>query len=290
MENMFSELKPLGIDAGRNVDIFEEATRRKKASTSNDKQKEVLEETDFIFDKTMECPVCGKKFKTKQVKVGRARFVGTEMDLRPLYKGIDSVKYDAVVCLDCGYAALSRDFPHVSQRQIKNIRESISKNFKSPGECEGAYSYNLAIQRYKLALYVAIVKHDKMGERAFLCLKIAWLYRGFRKNIPENDAEYEKKTKQLEKYETEFIENAYRGFLKAMEKERPPICGMNDSTLSYLLSDLARRCGKYEHAERFVYAVLTDRQATAKVKEKARIELEIIRSEKKENENKASDR
>ena len=35
-------------------------------------------ETDYIFDKTIKCDVCGKEFKTKQVRTGKARFVGTD--------------------------------------------------------------------------------------------------------------------------------------------------------------------------------------------------------------------
>ena len=35
-------------------------------------------ETDYIFDKTIKCDVCGKEFKTKQVRTGKARFIGTD--------------------------------------------------------------------------------------------------------------------------------------------------------------------------------------------------------------------
>jgi len=41
-------------------------------------------ETDYIFDKTIKCDVCGKEFKTKQVRTGKARFIGTDDILKPL--------------------------------------------------------------------------------------------------------------------------------------------------------------------------------------------------------------
>ena len=47
-------------------------------------------ETDYIFDKTIKCDVCGKEFKTKQVRTGKARFIGTDDILKPLYEGIDT--------------------------------------------------------------------------------------------------------------------------------------------------------------------------------------------------------
>ena len=40
-------------------------------------------ETDYIFDKTIKCDVCGKEFKTKQVRTGKARFIGTDAVLKP---------------------------------------------------------------------------------------------------------------------------------------------------------------------------------------------------------------
>ena len=40
------------------------------------------DESTYVFDKSMNCPVCDADFKTKQVKTGKARFLGTEADLR----------------------------------------------------------------------------------------------------------------------------------------------------------------------------------------------------------------
>ena len=59
-------------------------------------------ETDYIFDKTIKCDVCGKEFKTKQVRTGKARFIGTDDILKPLYEGIDTCKYDIIMCPHCG--------------------------------------------------------------------------------------------------------------------------------------------------------------------------------------------
>ena len=55
-------------------------------------------EKDLLLDKSYKCPVCGAAFKSKTVKSGRAKSIGTDLDLRPKYSGIDVVKYEAVVC------------------------------------------------------------------------------------------------------------------------------------------------------------------------------------------------
>lgn len=74
-------------------------------------------ETDYIFDKTIKCDVCGKEFKTKQVRTGKARFIGTDDILKPLYEGIDTCKYDIIMCPHCGYAASLRLFGHHTENR-----------------------------------------------------------------------------------------------------------------------------------------------------------------------------
>ena len=74
----------------------------------------VKDESNYIFDKSMNCPICDMDFKTKQVKTGKARFLGTEEDLRPKYTGIDTIKYDVCMCPYCGYASTIREFNNVT--------------------------------------------------------------------------------------------------------------------------------------------------------------------------------
>jgi len=281
MDNLLFGLEELGIKKTNGVDIFQEEKGDNRPKTkieepTTSEQKEV----DYIFEKTMTCPVCDKSFKTKQVKIGKARFISTDSDLRPRFEGIDTVKYDAVVCLHCGYAELMRNFNSVTSRQIKDVKENICSTFKGITNEIGEYSYPVALQRYKLALYNGVVKHSKLSERAFICLKIAWLYRAQIESLPKDMEDYAKVAREYAINELMFTKNAYEGFFKAIEKEMPPICGMDDTTVNYMLSDLARRCQDYENAERFAFAVIGSRSASAKIKEKARAELEIIKKEK----------
>ena len=86
-------------------------------------------ETDYIFDKTIKCDVCGKEFKTKQVRTGKARFIGTDDILKPLYEGIDTCKYDIIMCPHCGYAASLRLFGHHTEKQRQAVRDNVSSRF-----------------------------------------------------------------------------------------------------------------------------------------------------------------
>ena len=63
------------------------------------------------------------------VRTGKVKLISADTDLRPKYQLVDSLKYDALVCPKCGYAALSRFFKFMMPAQAKLIRENISKNF-----------------------------------------------------------------------------------------------------------------------------------------------------------------
>lgn len=281
MDNMLFGLEELGIKTTNCVDIFqEEKVDNRTKNTAEVQAAPENKEADFLFEKTMTCPVCDKTFKTKQVKIGKPRFVGTDSDLRPRFEGIDTVKYDAVVCLHCGYGELMRNFNSISSRQIKDVKENICSTFKGITNELGEYSYPVALQRYKLALYNGVVKHSKLSERAFICLKIAWLYRGQIEALPKDTEDYDKIARDFAINELMFTKNAYEGFFKAISKEMPPICNMDETTVNYMLADLARRCQDYDNAEKFAFAVIGSRSASAKIKEKARTELDIIKKEK----------
>jgi len=281
MDNLLFGLEELGITKTKDIDIFQEekGNDRNKMKIEEQATSEI-KESDYLFDKTMTCPVCDKSFKTKQVKIGKPRFIGTDTDLRPRYENVDTVKYDVVVCLHCGYAEFMRNFNSISSRQIKDVKENISSTFKGITNELGEYSYPVALQRYKLALYNGVVKHSKLSERAFICLKIAWLYRAQIESLPKDSVDYAKVAREYAINELMFTKNAYEGFFKAISKEMPPICGMDETTINYMLSDLARRCQDYDNAEKFAFAVIGSRSASAKIKEKARVELQIIKKEK----------
>ena len=140
-----------------------------------------------MFDKTYTCPVCDHEFKSKMVRTGKAKLVSADTDLRPKYQGIDPLKYDAILCPKCGYASLNRYFNFVMSSQAKMIREKISATYHYVPEGEKVYTYEEAITRHKMALLNTIVKHGKTSERAYTCLKIAWLFRGKREEMMQGD-------------------------------------------------------------------------------------------------------
>lgn len=282
MANLFAGLENLGIKIDKGIQVFEEEKKDPKKGQAAEKQqvKEIVEE-DLIFDKTYECPVCGTSFKSKMVRTGKAKLIGADTDLRPRYQVVDPLKYDAILCPHCGYASLNRYFNFVMSGQIKLIREQISAgfNYEEPENVK-IYSYDEAITRHKLALLNTVVKKGKTSERAYTCLKLAWLNRGKAEEM-KKEKKPEEEIKAIQEEEMQFLQNAYEGFNTAFSRETFPMCGMDIYTVTYIVAELARRIGKIEDAKKWVSKVLVARDAGRRVKEKA-LELKEMLKEDSE--------
>lgn len=278
MSNLFSGLEEFGLGKLSNdLEVFENKEVAQKKEDAETEAVPEFSEADILFDKTMTCPVCDQTIKARTIKTGRVKLLSADTDLRPRYQDVDSLKYDAIVCPNCGYAALRRFFSYMTSGQAKLVKEKISANFKGINQEMEVYSYDDAISRHKLALVNAIVKNSKLSERAYICLKTAWLLRGKRETLPKDTADYKNVTVQLQEEENDFIEKAYRGFKDAFAKESFPMCGMDEVTCTYLVADLARRSGEFDDASRWISRVLVSRNANDRIKEKARDIKELIR-------------
>ena len=270
MGNIFSGLEAMGLAGLSEVKIYEEEKVEPVKKQILEPQVHIVTEEELIFDKKMTCPVCDIEFKVKTVKSGKPKFLGADTDLRPKYVGIDSIKYDAIVCPDCGYAALSRFFSYMTSAQARLIKDNVSASFRGLPETGSVYTYEEAIARHQLALYNAIVKKAKSSERAYTCLKLAWLFRGMKENPPEDVKDIDNFKMECYKNELEMLKNAFEGFTVSRAKEDFPICGMDQWTFDYLLADLAARLGKYDIAAKLASSIIVARTANTKLKERAR--------------------
>lgn len=278
MGDLFSGLEEFGLKNLNGMNIYEKEETKEEGGLTK-KVAPKLVESDFLFDKTYTCPVCDNMFKSKMVKVGRVKLLSADSDLRPKYQTVDSLKYDAIVCPKCGYAALNRFFNYMTMNQSKLVREKISATFKPLTEQGDMYTYDEAIMRHKLALVNSIVMNAKFSEKAYTCLKLAWLFRGKSESLPVDTKEIEKVRLALKKQEDEFLANAYEGFCTAIMKEGYPMCGMDENTVLYLVAELARRCKKFDESLKLLSKLLVSRDANERIKQKAREIKDKIREE-----------
>lgn len=265
MAGLLSGLGQFGLDGLENMDLYEKPKKKEEGEKAP-----VMQEQDFLFDKTFTCPICDREFKSRTVKIGKAKLIGTDPDLRPKYEQVDLLKYDIIMCPHCGYAALSRFFKFVTSPQAKRIKENISKNFKPVTEQKETYTYDEALERYKLTLANAIVKMTKPSEKAYICLKAAWLLRGKAEHLDREDPEYEKKKKEINAQEDEFLRNALEGFLAARQTESFPMCGMDESTVDYVISVTAAKFEQFDVASKLISQIILSPQTNPRMKEKAK--------------------
>lgn len=274
MAGFRSSFQTLGLGDLDGQDLFEEVKKEEKVKP------EAPKEEDFLLEKMVVCPVCDEKTPQKVMKTGKAKLLSTDVDLRPRYAAIDSVKYEVYMCSCCGYAALTQNFNQLSAKQIQMVKEGICSKVILKRYEGDIYSYEQATERYQLALACAVVKKARASEKAYICLKSAWLMRGY---LEKAEADGDKElAKELRVAEQDFLEKAYQGFFKATLLEGFPICGMSEATLDYLLAALAFQLKKNDECKRLVSKVLQSREANDRVKERARsLKDEIVEEAKK---------
>ena len=277
MANLFAGLESLGLKIKKDINVFEQDKKEERQAAQGETKPKEISEESLLFDKTHKCPVCDSEFNCKMVRTGKAKLVSQDMDLRPKYQGIDPLKYDAILCPVCGYASLNRYFNFVMSSQAKQIKEQISSTFKYTSENGKTYSYDEAITRHKMALLNTVVKRGKVSERAYTCLKLAWLFRGKREVMMQGEYSKEE-AKALYEEEKECLKNAHEGFVAAFSQEEFPMCGMDQYTVTFLVAELSRRIGEYEEAKRWVSKVLVARDANRRIKDKALALKESLQS------------
>ena len=81
--------------------------------------------------------------------------------------------------------------------------------------------------------------------------------------------------------ETEYLENAFKGFVEAQKSERYPMCGMDEYTMDYLTAALAYEVGELDMSSQYVSRLLAS-MANNRVKDKARDLKEMIVAKRKE--------
>lgn len=241
----------------------------------------VVREEDFLFDKAWTCPICGKGFKDRSVRSSKVKLLGSDQDLRPRYEQLELLKYDVVLCPACGYTALGRFFDTVTQVQKMKIQEKICANFTAQIEAKSVYTYDEAHWRYRMALANALVKGTKASEKAYICLKTAWLMRSKAEHLEGELPDYEARKKQCEEEENGLLRNALDGFIEARATEDFPMCGLDESTVDYLIAVLSVRFEQYDVASRLVVEVLHSTD-NPRMKDRARDLKDIISEKMKE--------
>lgn len=282
---LLSGLEKFGLEQMDTTNLFEDEKKPKteQQGQADAPKEEKHLETEFLLLKSIRCPVCDHVFRTRLVKTGRVKRLEPDFDLRPRFAYIDTNKYDVSSCPKCGYTAINRYFSHITSGQVKLIDQGVHSKFKAntlvnAEDALEAYTYEEAIEYCKLALYCTMVKKGSTSEKAYECLKLSWLYRGWREKLESEGTNDRELLSNVKAEEDAYYKQAYEGFMKAIASESFPMCGMEESTVNILLANMAFKLEKYDVSSKLVSAILTSRVASRSVKDRAMtLKEEIIK-------------
>ena len=161
----------------------------------------------------------------------------------------------------------------------------ISKKYDPHLEPVGMVrSYEEALTEYKLALLCAAIRQVHDSEVGLLTLKIAWLYRAQKLALGDDTESFTKAVRL--KYdgfldaEEKYLKKAMDYLLKARQTEEPPIAGMNETAIDFLLASLCGHFGKFDDAARLVSGILQSKQSSPSQKDRARDMLDAFRDKR----------
>lgn len=248
---------------------------------------DVEEEKKYTYKKKIQCTNCGQQFEDLRIMNSKLRRKEPDMDLRPRFQFIDSLKYGVASCPYCGFSAPVKNFERLTSLQQKRIREKITSQFMQREPFRGdTVDYATAMGQYELAYVCAMVMDVPLSEQGYLCLQLSWLIRG---RLEEADAQPELLSKeaygQLKEKQERYYRQAYDWLSKAVTQEDFPICGMDQNTYDYLLAVLSFHFKEYDLATRYCGNIVQARGVSAKLKDKAlMLKDEILAAKKAEEE------
>lgn len=277
-------LKKFGLGALEDEELYEDPKKKVAAKKEEPKKAPVvINEETLLFDKGYTCPICEAKFNVKTLRSGKVRMKSQDVDLRPVYDEMDPSKYEIVTCPECGYSVMARYFGNLTKFQIDEVKSKISANYKKQQFSETTYTYEEARMRYELAIATAMVKKSKNSEKAYLCLKMAWLIRGETEHLDPATPDYEAKKKKNEAEEKELLKKALDGFVIARQSETQ-IAGMDATTTDYLMAAIAMEVEDFDLANRMISNIIGSRVANSRIKEKAKDLKDLVAEAKKKAE------
>ena len=216
-------------------------------NTSIEQNEEILRE--MIYEKDYECPICKEQIKRKAVKSSKNRLVDTDFDLNARYDKVNPLYYEVIVCEKCGFAQLNKREETPTLAEAHLIKEKISAQFGGR-QYSKYYTATEATDRYKLALLNAIVRNATEGEKAYIALKLGWLYREI-----GNQEE---------------------------EREEFPIFELQEEVVCYLIAALSYHAEDYKQAIKWIQIVLRNADISPKLKDRCFSLKQMVTAKEKE--------
>jgi len=161
----------------------------------------------FFSKNTIECPVCGAKFKKEELRTGGGRLIAGDLtiELRRIYEpsktygSVYPLLYPVQVCPVCYYAAYSKDFSEIPGDVIKSLEADSDRrsssvrsifedlDFEEPRTLkEGVASYYFAVMCYDYFPK----EFSPSIKQGMSSLRGAWLFSDLHRSFPGDNYDY----------------------------------------------------------------------------------------------------
>ncbi len=188
-----------------------------------------MSELNPIYSSKLVCPVCEKEFTIGKVRSKAIRSDGQDTDFCPMYKDVNPLLYDAVVCPHCGFAHIGTRFDGLLESEKRAIREKVTSKWTTRS-FDGTRTVEQAMEAYKLVLLNMQARSAPASELAKVCMRLAWMNRIRGDSVTEY----------------KFLQFAYRYYRDAYSKESLETGKLDPYTAMYMAGELGRRLGHYE--------------------------------------------
>ncbi|MBR0092773.1 MAG: DUF2225 domain-containing protein [Lachnospiraceae bacterium] len=280
---IFDGLEKLGLGGFESEELFEGKKKAARPAAEAPKRSKLTytEEKDYLFDKKYECPICTRDFTAKTVRTGKVHPSRIDYDLRTMYDTVDMLKYEVVTCPHCGYSVHLSYLGKQTDKQLQMVKEAISSRLKPITWGQDIYTYDEAKLRYQLAIANAVARRAKSSEKAYLCLKAAWVIRGETEMLKAQQDTPAEKIEENEAAEKGLLKQALEGFVQARQSENYPLAGMDEKTIDYLLAALYYSQDMYQDCARFLGSILVNPNIKPNLRHKAQDLKEMLDAKKK---------
>ncbi len=189
-------------------------------------------DADYLFEKEIDCPVCGQKFTTTMVRSSKLKLKNVDSDLRQTFEDFNSLWYMVWVCPHCFYANFNFEFKKVDHNMCQWVT-SQTERMKATGF---KYSQPRRLDEVFTAFYLALncLQNNKpdASRIAKVWLRLSWLYAD-----AHDEAMYKYASQKALGYFSEAYYNAHRN--TSIEQ---------DQHLTLLLAELNLRTDHPEEA------------------------------------------
>lgn len=133
--------------------------------------------SDYIFEKTVHCPICGSNFLTHGQKVSKLRSTGMDKDLRRRYENFDPLWFNVWTCSECYYSNFYNEFPNLSPSKFKFVTAKLTSILNGQKlTITKDVDINQLFTKYYLAMYCAEADKSPNIKLGKIWMNLMWLY------------------------------------------------------------------------------------------------------------------